>query len=176
TLPGATPADAMDDPTYSELLVVSAQGAFECAFSNYTFIAGHLSGELIGAQSFLATQPYQRRDVLPIHSEYGQSDCGGPTGLYTPLSTARFMADDALSRIEGFTVEQVPNRTRLMGRAALYAGFSYATFGEGFCSAAFDLGPEVFPDEMFALGRERFTAAIGFAEEAGDMETLHAAR
>src|SRR5690606_35461589 len=124
----------------------------------------------------LATQPYQRRDVLPIHSEYGQSDCGGPTGLYTPLSTARFMADDALGRIEGFTDEQAANRTGLMGKAALYAGLSYATFAEGFCSAAFDLGPEILPPANFELARQRFTTALERSEAVGDLETLNAAR
>lgn len=175
SLPGSTPADAMDDPTYSELLVISAQGMFECSYSNYAFIAGHLGGELIGAQSSLSTQPYQRRDVLPIHSEFGQSDCEGPVGLYTPLSTARFMADDAITRITAFTDAQVANRNRLLGRAALYAGFSYTVFADAFCTATFDVGPELQPLEVYELAKKRFTSAIEYATLAGDAETLNTA-
>lgn len=176
SLPGSTPADAMDDPAYSELLVISAQGAFECAYSNYAFISGHLGGELIGAQSALSTQPYQRRDVLPIHSEYGQSDCEGPTGIYTPLSIARFMADDAFNRISAYTDADVANRNRLLGRAALYAAYSYTVFGEGFCTATFDIGPELQPDAVLNLAKARFTTAIEFATIANDVETLLTAR
>src|SRR5688500_9370566 len=65
-LPGSTPAGAIDDPTYAELLVVSAQGQFENALSTYTFNAGHIAGELIGGQSALNDIPFQRRDIRAI--------------------------------------------------------------------------------------------------------------
>jgi hypothetical protein len=175
TLPGATPAEAMDDPAYSELLVTSAQGDFECAASNYAFITAHLSGELIGAQSTLAYIPYQLRLVRPIDQSYGESDCAGAVGLYTPLSIARFVSEDAFRRISGYTDAQVANRTRLLGRAALYAGFSFALFGEGFCNAAFDLGPAETPEQIFQRAVDRFTTAITLASSVGDTDTRDAA-
>jgi starch-binding outer membrane protein, SusD/RagB family len=174
-LPGATPADAMDDPTYSELLVVSAQGDFECAASNYAFIAGHLSGELIGAQSALVYIPYQRRLVRSIDQPYGEEPCTGSVGLYTPLSTARYVAEDAYKRISGYTDAQVANRTRLLGRAALYAGYSFTLFAEGLCQSTFDLGPALDPPAVFKLASDRFTTAIEHATAANDAETLNTA-
>jgi hypothetical protein len=175
TLPGATPADALDDPSYATLLVTGVQADFECAFSNYVFISGHMAGELIGAQSALATIPYQRRDVRPVDQTYGEGDCGGNSGLYSPMSVARFVADDAYRRLSEWTDAQVANRSRLLGRAALYSGFSYTTFAEGWCRATFDLGPALNPTQVMTLARDRFTQAIDLATQANDNETLNAA-
>ena len=174
TLPGATPADALDDPSYATLMVTGVQADFECAFSNYVFISGHMSGELIGAQSALATIPYQRRDVRPVDQTYGEGDCGGNSGLYSPMSVARFVADDTFRRISGWTDAEVANRTRLLGRAAMYAGFNYAVFAEGWCLSTFDLGPAMTPRQTMTLARDRFTTAIDLATQANDTETLNA--
>jgi starch-binding outer membrane protein, SusD/RagB family len=85
------------------------------------------------------------------------------------------MADDALQRLEGYSDTEVPDRTQLMGRAALYAGYSYAAFGEAFCEAAFDLGPALAPPEIFQLAEDRFTTAIQMAGAANDATTRDAA-
>jgi hypothetical protein len=177
SLPGETPAEALDDPSYSGLLVLSAQGDFECAYSNYVYGTGHLSGELVGGSLALQT-PYRTRDLRPIHQGFAELGCSdtNPVGLYTPLSTARFVAEDAFNRISEFTEAEVPDRTRLLGRASLYAGFSFTVFAESFCSATFDLGPELTPPEVFALADDRFTKAITHATQAGDQETLNSAR
>ena len=166
-LPGSTPAEAIDDPTYAELLVVSAQGQFENALSTYTFNAGHIAGELIGGQSALGDIPYQRRDIRSLDTQ-GEN-------LYNQLSKARFMADDAYKRISGWTDAQVPNRTRLLGQAALWAGFAYTFFAEGYCRAAFDLGPEQTPRQSLTLAKDRFTKAIDAATTANDAVTLNTA-
>jgi hypothetical protein len=175
TLPGATPADALDDPVFATLLVTGVQADFECAFSNYVFISGHMSGELIGAQSALATIPYQRRDVRPVDQTYGEGDCGGNSGLYSPMSVARFVADDTFRRLSEWTDAQVANRSRLLARSALYAGFSYATFAEGWCRSTFDLGPAHTQQQTMALARDKFTQAIDLATTANDTETLNTA-
>ena len=175
SLPGQTPADALAGPESAALLVTSTQGDFECAFSNYTLLTGIVAGEIMGAQSSLAMIPYQRRNVRPIDTSFGEGGCDGDSGLYTPLSTARFTADEAFNRISSFSDADVSGRTRLLGRAALYAGFSYTVFAEGFCSAAFDSGPEVLPNGIFQLAKDRFTKAIDLAGQAGDSETRNAA-
>ena len=174
-LPGATPAAAMDDPQYATLLVVGAQADFECAASNYAFISGLMSGEYIGGQSALALIPYQRRYVRPVNQEYGENDCGGNSGLYSPMSTARFTADDTYKRLEKWTDAQVAGRGKLMAKAALYSGFSYTLFAEAWCQGAFDLGKAKTPAEMFALARDKFTSAIDLATTNADATTLNAA-
>jgi starch-binding outer membrane protein, SusD/RagB family len=174
-LPGETTSDAIDDPSFASLMVLSAQGDFECAYSNFVFNTGNLSGELLGAVGTLLWIPLVTRNVLSHHEAYGQANCNGPTGLYSPLSIARFMADNALERLESYSEAEVPNRTELMGRAALYAGYSYAAFGEAFCEAAFDLGPALTPPQIFELAEDRFTTAIQMADAASDAATLNAA-
>ena len=166
-LPGSTPAEAIDDPTYGELLVVSAQGIFENALSTYSFNAGHIAGELIGGQSALGDIPFQRRDIRAIDT---QGD-----NLYNQLSKARFLADDAYKRLSAWTDAQVPNRTRLLGQAALWAGYAYTLFGEGYCRAAFDLGPAQTPTQTLQLAKDRFTKAIEHATAANDATTLNTA-
>ncbi len=171
TLPGETPADALDDPSAAPLLTVSAQGAFECAYTQYALLSGLVSGEFMGSQTFLGQVPYQRRDVRPLDASFATSGCGSSTSLHTPLAQARFIADDAINRINGFSDSDVPNRSALLARNALYAGYSYTTFGEGWCSAAFDLGPELQPAEVFEIAKERFSMAL----ESSDADVRNAA-
>src|SRR5688572_7338957 len=166
-LPGETPAEAVDDPTYAALLVLSAQGQFENALSIYTFNSGHIAGELIGGQSALGDIPFQRRDVRALDTQ--------GNGLYEALSRARFQGDDAYNRITGWTDAQVPNRTQLLGQAALWAGYAYTFFAEGYCRGAFDLGPPKTPTEMLQLAKDRFTKAITHATAANDATTLNTA-
>jgi len=175
SLPGDTEAEALEDPSFASLLVLSAQGDFECALSNYIFNAGHLSGELIGGNGGLTGIPIMTRNVQSHHQAYGESNCEQELGLYSPLSAARFMSDDAFTRLSAYTDAQVANRNRLLARAALYAGYSYLLFAEGFCQAAFDLGPAQSSAQVFALARDRFTKAIDLATQAGDTETLNTA-
>ena len=86
------------------------------------------------------------------------------------MSQARFMNDDALRRAEGVTEAEVSGVTEIRALAASLAGFSYVIFGEGFCSAAFDEGPELFQADIFALAVTRFTTAIAAAEAAQSTE------
>jgi hypothetical protein len=167
TLPGSTTASSLDDPSFAELMVLSAQGEFERGFSDYMFTSGFMGGELLGGQLGLGPIVFQRRNVREDNGDY-------VNGVYIPMSTSRFMADDAIRRLEAFTDAQVANRGRLLGRANLYAGFNYAVFAEGFCSAAFDLGPELLPPAIMALARDRFTKAIQLATTANDTETINA--
>jgi hypothetical protein len=84
-------------------------------------------------------------------------------GAYVPLSVARFTADAALRKLESWTDAQVPNRTDLIAQAAAHAGYSLVLLGEGMCSAAIDLGPELTRAQLQAAAEERFTRAIAAA-------------
>jgi hypothetical protein len=168
SLPGATPAEAVDDAIYAPILVVSAIGLFEDGYNNYAIDAGYIGGELIGGQSFLNTQHYRQRS-LPLDG----TDTRGNT--YNYLSQARWLAEDAYAKITKFTDAQVPNRQQLLGRAALYAGWSYTLFAEGFCSAAFNLGPELKREAIFPLAEKQFQTALGHATTANDVASINAA-
>src|SRR5262245_59987742 len=166
-LPGETPTDAINDPSYAALLVVSGQGQFENALATYTFNAGHIAGELIGGQSALGDIPFQRRDVRSLDTQSNT--------LYEQLAKARFQSDQVYTFMEGWTDQQVANRTQLMDQAALWAGYAYTYFAEGYCRGAFDLGPAKTPTEMFQLAKDRFTKAINHATTANDATTLNTA-
>jgi hypothetical protein len=70
----------------------------------------------------------------------------------------------------------VPGRTGLIATAATYAGYSLVLLGEGMCSAAIDVGPELTPAQVLAEAESRFTRAIDAATASGDDETLTLAR
>jgi len=172
-MPGSTEAASMDNPAYAQLLVLGVQADFECFYSGFTLLGALLSGEMTGASTALPMQWFQQRGVRPVIND--NIACNG-SGYYRSLSTARFVADDALRRLGGFTDAQVPQRTLLMARSALYAAFSYTIFGEAYCSATFDLGPETFRPEILALAEQRFDTAIQLATTANDAAILNAAR
>jgi hypothetical protein len=175
SLPGSTPAEALNDPTYANLIVVGVQADFECAASNYNFISALMDGEFIGGQSALALIPYQRRLVRQVNQEYGENDCGSNSGLYSPMAVARFVADDAIKHLNKWTDAEVAGRQKLLAKAELYAGFSYALFGEAWCQAAYDAGPAQTPAQSLALAKVRFTSAIADATASGDAATANAA-
>ncbi len=170
-LPGATTADALDDPGFATLLTTSVQGEFECAYSSFIWGTSHLGGEIIGGFVEAGGAEWLQRNVTPASSDYVGSGCGG-TGVYAPMATARALADDVIGRLQAWTDQEVAGRSELLAKANLYAGFNYVIFGDAMCSAAFDNGPEVQPPGMFELAKNRFTEAVSLANDA---ETRNAA-
>jgi hypothetical protein len=161
--PNSVPVTLFDSPGSAALMVASAIGDFECAFGAAVGVEGIISDELADAQLGAAQWPYDRRDFnTQTNGIYGTSGCNGGQafGIYTPLSTARFDADNALKKLATWTDAEVPNRKGLIAQMDLYAGFSYAVMGMAMCNAAFDLGPSVDQKGMFALAEQRFNDAI----------------
>jgi hypothetical protein len=176
--PNSVPVTLFDSPADANLMVNSAIGDFECAFGAAVLVEGVISDELADAQLGAAQWPYDRRDAnTQTNGIYGTSGCAGNQGpgLYTPLSTARFDADNALSKLSGWTDAEVPNRQTLIARMNLYAGFAYAMLGVSMCNAAFDLGPSVDQKGMFALAEKRFTDAIAAAQPLALTDIVNAA-
>jgi starch-binding outer membrane protein, SusD/RagB family len=178
TAPSRVPVEVFDSPTNAGLMVNSAIGDFECAFAAAVTVEGIISDELADAQLGAAAWPYDRRDAnTQTNGSYGTAACTSnqTPGIYTPLSTARWSADHALTKLQAWTDAEVPNRTNLVAQAALYAGFGYAMLGMSMCDAAFDLQAPVNQTAMFALAEQRFTTAITAATAAGATSVLNAA-
>jgi hypothetical protein len=166
-------------PRNALLLVNGAIGDFECAFFRYIAAAGLLGDELVNAFANTQNDNYDRR-THQLTGPYG-GGCGGhqQPGVYTSLAVARTSADTILARLEQWTDAEMPsnvNRTQLIGQAAAYAGYSLVLLGEGFCSAAINVGPELTPTQLFAEARSRFDKAITAATTASDATTLNLAR
>lgn len=151
---------SLQQATNAPVIVAGAVGDFECAFANYVAVMGDVSDEFSDSQANAAIWDLDRRTNFPQTALYSTGACGGFGGVYTPVSTARFQADNALKLLDGWTDQQVEGRQVLIARMSDYAGYSLILLGEGFCSAAIDLGPELTPAQVFALAEQRFTRAL----------------
>jgi hypothetical protein len=175
--PGQLSTSTLYVPANAPLLTNGAISDFECAFSRYVVASGLVVDELLNAIASSNSYDYERR-TLPANAPYGTGTCTSVQfpGVYATLSTARASADTALARMEGWTDAEVPNRQRMVGQLAAYAGYSLVLLGEGMCSAAINVGPEMTPDELFAEAIQRFDKAVTAAAAASDATTLNFAR
>lgn len=177
--PSRIPAEVLEDPANAGLLVLSAVGDFECAFNAYVVLGGLTADELTDATQTAARWVYDRRDVDPDDAIYASAGCTS-LGTYTPLSVARWSAENALRQLDRFSDEQIVNRTTLIAKAAAYSGYSHLLLGEGFCSGVLlnenlEPGGEVPSADLFRRAEERFTRAIETARGTGNDSILNLA-
>ncbi len=170
--PGVVDANDLNDPQNAAFLVSGTISDFDCALGAYIVNSGVLGNELQDASVTAGRFPLDQRTITDS-SPYGLNSCAGnPPGIYRPLSTARWSADNALERLDGWSDAEVTNRTRLIGQAAAYSGYSHLLLGEGFCSVVIEEeGPEVQPTQAFTAAVARFGRAIESARVAGDQAT-----
>jgi hypothetical protein len=177
--PGQVSAATLYVPANAQLLVNGAIADFECAHTRYVVGSGLLIDELANAIGSTANFDYDARRLI-TNATYGTGACGAnqQPPIYTTLSTARGSADTVLARLRVWRDSDMPagvNRTRLIGQAAAYAGHSLVLLGEGMCTAAVNLSPELTPAQLFAEARIRFDSAITAATAANDAATLNLA-
>lgn len=179
--PDRLPADQLDDPGRADLLVRGAIADFDCALGAYIVLGGMTADELTDATQTADRWPYDRREVRPTDARYATFGCTA-IGTYTPLSAARWSAENARQKLQGWTdLEVGGNRTELIATAAAYSGYSHVLLGEGFCSGvlldeSLEPGGEVSSQELFTRAEERFGEAIEAAQAAGSDEILNMAR
>jgi starch-binding outer membrane protein, SusD/RagB family len=177
TAPDKIETSVLETPANAGLIVTSAIGNFECALKAYIVDGGLMSGELMDATATAAAWPFDRRGTDPTADQtYATGACTGyPLGIYTPIQVARGTADRALELLQTWTDAEVPNRQLLIAKAAAYAGYSRILLGEGFCSAAISLSPEMTSNEIFASAETMFNTAITAAQAAGNQQILNMA-
>ena len=173
--PDRIPADGLATPANAQLLLNGAIGDFECAYGAYVALSAVMAHEMIDATQTAARWPYDRRNVLPANALYGTSGCTG-LGVYTPLSTARWSADNILENLQNWTDAEVTDRQKMIATAAAFSGYSHLLLGEGFCTVAIDLSEELPHTTAIQRAVERFTTAITAAQAAGDNNLLNLAR
>ena len=175
--PGQLSTGTLYVPANAQLLVNGAISDFECAYSRYVVGTGVLGDELVNAIANVANIDYDRR-TIQTNAPYGTGTCATgnqQAAIYSPLSTARGSADTVLARLRSWADADVPNRTKLIGQSAAYAGYSIVLLGESMCSAAINVGPELTPAQLFAEAKLRFDAAVLAATTANDATTLNLA-
>ena len=177
--PDRVPAETLDDPSQANLIVNGAVADFECAYAAYALAEAIMSDEFADAQLGAAAWPYDRRDMaINTGGIYGENGCDSNQnpGIYTPLSTARWQADNALTKLQTWTDEEVGSeRTELIAKSALYSGFSHAALGMAMCTAAFDLEAPIDQQAIFARAEDRFSTAIDAGTQTGDDDIVNAA-
>ena len=175
--PSRVIASSLYDPANAQLLLSGTSSDFECAFGQYVVAEGLVGNELEVATGLIVMKEYDRRDFKPFGSSYSINTCDTQfdVGVYKPLSTARWDADQLDSVLQVWTDAQVPNRTSMLATSAVYAGYSLVLLGESMCSAAIDLGPELTPVQLFQAAEARFTLALGAAQSSKNSTALNAA-
>lgn len=168
--PSQMPAEDLENPANAALLVNGAVADFECAYGAFVLVQGIMSDELVDSQLGAAAWFYDRRDAgQNPGSAYGVNGCTSSQtpGVYRPLSTSRWAADNALNYLTEWTDAEVANRQELIAKAAFYAGMSYNLMGMAMCSAAIDGGPEVSANDLLQAAEGRFTTAMQAASASG---------
>jgi hypothetical protein len=171
-MPDQIPADGLMEPTNAKLLTDGAVGDFECAFGAYVALSAMMAQEMTDASPTANRWPYDRRNVLPTDVLYSTSGCTA-LGIYTPLSQARWSADNILKNLKEWSDDEVEDRQRLIATAAAYSGYSRVLLGEGFCSVAIDNGPEMTSAAVLQEAIDKFNEAIAAAQAAGDNDLLN---
>jgi hypothetical protein len=174
-VPGRVPADALNDPTLAPTLAASVVADVECAWSNYVAGSALIADEFIQASGNLNQRNWGSRRITADEPTMAQGNCSTAYGLYTPLQTARFQAEDVFNRLESFPDAQVPNKVLLEATVRAYGGFALIALGEGFCKMAIDGGPLMTPTQVLQLAEQWFTDAIALAQKANSSDILNMA-
>jgi starch-binding outer membrane protein, SusD/RagB family len=165
-VPGRVSADALNDPALAATMAASVVADVECAWDNYVAGSALIGDEFIQASGNLNQRNWASRRITADEPTMAQGSCSTAYGIYTPLQTARFQAEDIFNRLQTFTDAQVPNRTLLEATVRAYGAFSLVALGEGFCQMAIDGGPLMTPQQVLQLAEQWFTEAISLAQQA----------
>ncbi len=163
-----TPDDLQGGST--ALTVNGVRGAFQSMFDYYVMHTAILTDEMILAGTF----PYRAEmDARSITS----NNEGLLGDLYTPLSTARFMADTAVAMLDA-AAGTADEAERLDGiaLAKYYAAYTRMLLAEAFCQSAINGEQGLSSDERMADALSAFQAAGTAAQAAGDDELVAASK
>jgi starch-binding outer membrane protein, SusD/RagB family len=174
-VPGRVQEAALDDPALAATAVASVIADLECAWNNYVAAASLQSDEFIQASGNLNQRNWASRRITADDPNMAQGSCRTPYGTYTPLQTARFLAEDVYKRLDGYPDAQVPNKTLLEATVRAYGGYALVALGEGFCDMALDGGPLLTRQQVLQRAEERFTEAITLATQVSNQDILNMA-
>jgi hypothetical protein len=168
-LPGNLTEDDLYQPESAEILVNSAIADFECAYSMYSAVMSGAEDATWKTSGYFATS-----------TEYqSQRPAGGACTLNTDVGEnwfqgfqkSRLLAESSYGYLTGWSDAEVPNRTRLLATAAVYAGLFYAHFGEIYCEFALPGEAPMTPIETLTRAEEWLTDALGHMG-TGDFEIV----
>ena len=174
--PGQIPTTQIGDPTLAPVLVRSAIGDFECAYSNYMSGSSVHSDEYETSNSNVPLANWGERTISPDENDYSIGTCEGNFGMNLTLHTARFQSEDAGKKLSAWTDQQVVGRTSLMAQAKIYGAYAYLLMGEGMCQVAFDGAAVQPPTAALTLAETRFTEGLALAAQSNNSDMLNLGR
>lgn len=176
-LPGQVPAEALANAELANTLLLSAIGDFECALTNYAGATAALTDELINSTGWADYTDWDVRRMTADDPDLGSGGCTNfGFGVFTPLQTARFQAEDNFRRFQEFPDTEIPGKTAALATLKAYGGYATLLLGEGFCEMTFDEGPIMTRAEAFSRAEGDFAQAIELAQQAGATDILNLAR
>jgi hypothetical protein len=152
------------------LTVNGVRGAFQSMFDYYVMHTAILTDEMILAGTF----PYRAEmDARSITS----NNEGLLGDLYTPLSTARFMADTAVAILDAAAgTGDEGERLEGVALSKYYGAYTRMLLAEAFCKSAINGGQGLTSDERMADALAAFQDAGSAAQAAGDAELVAASK
>ena len=154
------------------LTVNGVRGAFQSMFDYYVLHVGLITDEMVLAGTF----PYRAEmDARSITS----NNEGLLGDLYTPLSTARFMADTAVAILDaaaGGTGVDEAERLAGVAQSKYYGAYTRMLLAEAFCKSAINGGPGLTSDERMADALAAFQDAGAAAQAAGLADLVAASK
>ena len=131
--PGAIEVDDLNSIGYVSLLANAPVGAFQDAQDDLTYWNGQFTDELTnrnGLNPFVEEGQIDRRDLYSDMTYI-------PAFIYSPMQRARFLAEDATTRLTTILGDSASRDLRV-ARAQAYAGYAYVYLGESFCTTPID--------------------------------------
>ena len=158
TDPSRLLSEDVEVPEQASALMNGLEADFICAHGSYLTTTADLSDEFEDQNAGGDNWSLDRRRPQS-NDAWGDNDCGNQ-GVYVGSSRARWVADNLVNLLGGWTDAEVDSRVERMARAYLLGGFSIYMLGSAQCTAALDGGPELTSMQLFAEAETRFTAAM----------------
>ena len=175
-VPGRVPEEALDNPALAQTLTNSVISDLECAWDSWVGMSAVHSDQFIHSSGNAAMRSFGQRRMTADDPTLGRSSCGVAFGVFTPLQSARYQAEDVYSRLESFPDAVVTTKTLQKATVRAYGAYALVALGEGFCDMAIDGGPIITKQATLALAETRFTEAIALATTANSSDILNMAR
>ncbi len=172
-LPGSITAEEAQSPAKAAALASGGITLFNCTLLGHIVEGATLGDELTGGTGGANTA-----DNRSFFLEYtlGTAGTGCLGNSWGALSAARWHNENTLALLQGWSDQEVTNRSALMAQAAIYAGYSLVLMAERFCTGAVDGGPELSSAQLFDRAEDLFAQAITTATAASNQDLLNLAR
>ena len=166
TNPGQLQDDDLNNQEGLNALVTGLHYDFSQATDNMAFDISRLSDEMAGSGSYFLTGRF-RRGIL---------DNEDANGAWNTAQQARWVAEDAISRMQEVSGEDFGDNKDLAARAYLHAGLASRMLGEDFCQVVFDGGSAQPNTAAFERAVGHLQNAIDYGQQSGESDIVTAAR